>query len=129
MSDELDEEVKDFVTNPKISVKTEDDDNDTVIELKKQLEVLRKKIDKKKNKKTKITTTKKVLFLVLVIWTSCVIFSAVSWLIKGTFPEELMDSVNIVAVPTILSYAAKSGFEFITRAKNGASFSTDPTAT
>lgn len=67
--------------------------------------------------KEKLTMTKKIVVLVLVVWAGSIIFAAGSWYFRGTYPDGLMSSVNAVAVPTILSYAVKSGFEFATRIK------------
>jgi hypothetical protein len=76
-------------------------------------------------KKEKMTTTKKITWLVILVWIAALIFGSVSWVIKGKFPTELLNSVNIVAVPTILSYAVRAGVDFVTRVSKTGAISTE----
>lgn len=69
--------------------------------------------------KEKITTTKKVLLTVMIVWIASLLFCALCYVVKGSFPKSFMDSVNTVAVPTILSYAVRSGVDFVTRYTKG----------
>jgi hypothetical protein len=75
---------------------------------------------KKPVKEKNLTTTKQVLYLVLIVWLSSLIFSCICYWTKGTFPSSLMDKVNTVAVPTILGYTVRSSIDFVVRtSKNG----------
>lgn len=61
------------------------------------------------------TYTKYIVFMIIFIWVIVLGFCTIYWAFTQVWENEIMNSVSVVAVPTILSYAVKSGFEYKTK--------------
>lgn len=66
-------------------------------------------------KKVTETYTKMLVTLVITIWVISFIVMYIIWFRTGRYSSDIMGNINTVAVPTILAYCTKSGFEFKTR--------------
>lgn len=73
------------------------------------------KVSVKKALKEPLTYTKKLTAIIVTLWILAYVVAWIVWVLTDRYNQALMDCINTLAIPTILSYSVKSGYEFKVR--------------